>query len=93
MLTVGSTFSCSDYKQSKYVARIKKNITEFDSVTATLIEKYSSHSLGSIIVVYPSEQSIYSNDSRVFDTLLIIFVINTILHTFKFINEMMDIPI
>ena len=61
-------FSCSDYKQSKYVARIKKNITEFDSVTATLLAKYSSHSLGSITVVYPSEQSTYSNDSRVFDT-------------------------
>ena len=50
------------------MARIKKNITEFDCVTATLIAKYSNHSLGSITVVYPSEQSTYSNDSRVFDT-------------------------
>jgi hypothetical protein len=48
-------FSCSGYKQNKYVNQIKKHLPVYDSINSSLIAKYSNSPWINSTIIYPSK--------------------------------------
>jgi hypothetical protein len=67
-LLLVSIYSCSGYKQDKYVDQIKKKLSVYDSVNSILIAKYSSRSVGNSTLIYPSREGLSAHYFRIYDS-------------------------
>ena len=65
--------SCSGGNQSHYVNQLKENLSAYDSITLSLISKYSKHSITNTTTVYPSEVPKNGDNNRVYDTSINLF--------------------